>query len=71
MAGAGGSTAGAGAITGGGDDGVGTGIDLSKESYSAGADETGARVLCAWLNANVVTTFIEVTHFLVVDYSTA
>eukprot|EP00903_Cladosiphon_okamuranus_P009303 g8875.t1 len=55
---AGGSTAGA-AGAGSGDDGVDAGIDLSEEPYRAGADESGARVLCAWLNANVATTFIE------------
>lgn len=56
---AGGSAAGGGGA-GAGDDGVDAGIDLSEEAYSAGADEPGARVLCAWLNANVATTFIEV-----------
>lgn len=55
---AGGATGAGGA--GGGDDGVDAGIDLSEEGYRAGADEAGARVLCAWLNANVATTFIEV-----------
>lgn len=59
-AGVGSSTTGAGAGAGGGDDGVDAGIDLSKETYRAGADEAGARMLCAWLNANVATTFIEV-----------
>lgn len=56
---AGGSAAGAGGA-GAGDDGADAGIDLSEEVYSAGADESGARVLCAWLNANVATTFMEV-----------
>lgn len=56
---AGGSGAGAGGA-GAGDDGVDAGIDLSEEAYSAGEDEAGAKMLCAWLNANVATTFIEV-----------
>ena len=36
------------------------GIDLSEEAFAAGVDEAGARVLRAWLNANVATSFIEV-----------
>lgn len=56
---AGGPAAGAGGASAS-DDGVDAGIDLSEEAYSAGADHSGARVLCAWLNANVATTFIEV-----------
>lgn len=57
----GGSAAGAGgAGAGTGDDGVDAGIDLSEEAYGAGADEAGAKMLCAWLNANVATTYIEV-----------
>lgn len=55
-----GDTGVAGDCAGAGDDGVDAGIDLSQKAYSAGADESGARVLCAWLNANVTTTFIEV-----------
>lgn len=60
----GGSAAGAGG-TGTGDDGVDAGIDLSEEAYGVGADEAGASMLCAWLNANVATTFIEVCRMAV------
>lgn len=53
-----GTIAAAGATTVG--DMADAGIDLSEEAFPAGADEAGARVLCAWLNANVATSFIEV-----------
>lgn len=38
------------------------GVELSEEAAYVGEadDEVGATVLCAWLNANVATTFIEV-----------
>lgn len=39
------------------------GIDLSEEAFAPGVDGDGARVLCAWLNANVATSFIEVCGF--------
>lgn len=42
------------------DGGVDAGVDLSKGAYARGADEAGARVLCAWLNANIATTCMQV-----------
>lgn len=45
----------------GGGDVTDAGIDLSEEAFAPGVDGAGARVLCAWLNANVATSFIEVS----------
>ena len=61
--GGGGGTTTAG-VAGGGD-ATDAGIDLTEEVYAAGVDEAGARVLCAWLNANVATSFIEVRGWVI------
>lgn len=45
------------------DHGINAGVDLSEAVNASGADEAGARVLCGWLNANVVTTYMEVRLF--------
>lgn len=42
------------------DDGIDTGVDTSEDGRTGGVDEAGAALLCAWLNVNAATTFIEV-----------